>query len=109
MTCSSEPAAPQQEDEAPQTSPVQEPAEVEKEGDALELKVESVAPVESQTDAHTHEEQTGKSSTPAPPTAEPASEPTPAAPEENRVGWTSARRSDSHMIATATSKMLPSL
>lgn len=67
-------------------SPVQEPPEAEKEGDALELKAESAAAIESQTDGHALEEQTEKSSTPAPPTAEPTSDPTPAAPEENRVG-----------------------
>lgn len=69
-------------------SPVQEPPEAEKESDASELKAESAA-AELQADAHTHEEQTEKSSTPAPPTAEPASDPAPA-PEENRVGRTSA-------------------
>lgn len=87
-------------------SPVQEPPEVEKEVDALELKVESAAPVESQTDGHTHEEQTEKSLTPAPPTAEPTSDPTPAAPEENRVGWTSAHLSVGHLTSKATSKLL---
>lgn len=83
-------------------SPVQEPPEVEKEGDASELKAESAAAVESQTDGHTHEEQTEKSSTPAPPTAEPTSEAAPAAPEENRVGLTSALQSAGHMTAKAT-------
>lgn len=82
---------------------------MEKEVDALELKVESAAPVESQTDGHTHEEQTEKSLTPAPPTAEPTSDPTPAAPEENRVGWTSARLSAGHLTSKATSKLLPPL
>lgn len=85
-TSSSEPAAPREEDEVATESPVQEPPEAEKESDALELKAESAAAAaELQADAHTHEEQTEKSSTPAPPTAEPASDPAPA-PEENRVG-----------------------
>lgn len=105
-TCSSEPAVPREEDEAATASPVQEPPEAEKEGDALEVKAESVAVVESQTDAHTHEEQTEKSSTPAPPTTEPTSDPTPAAPEENRVGRTSGRLSAGHMTSKASSKTL---
>lgn len=92
----SEPAAPREEDEVATASPVQEPPEAEKESDALELKAESAAAAELQADAHTHEEQTEKSSTPVPPTAEPASDPAPA-PEENRpFSW-----------ASVTSKNLP--
>lgn len=86
---SSEPTVPGDEEEVAAVSPEPEP-EVEKEVEAaiVELKPETM--LDTQTDTNTTEDQTdGKSPVTAPPTAEPApvpAEPTPTAPEENRVG-----------------------
>lgn len=99
---SSEPAVPGDEEEAATASPDLEP-EVEKEVEAAGVELKPETMLETQTDGNT-DDQTEKSPTAAPPTAEPApapTEPTPAAPEENRVGLNPqcglrapARRSD---------------
>ncbi|XP_071402506.1 ras GTPase-activating protein-binding protein 1 [Centroberyx affinis] len=94
-----EPAVPGEEEEGAAASPEPEPeAEKEAEAAAVELKTETM--LETQAETHTADEQTEKSSAPAPPAAEPAAapaEPTAAAPEENRpFSW-----------ASVTSKNLP--
>lgn len=85
---SSEPVVPGDEEEAAAASPEPEP-EVEKEAEAAVVELKPETMLETQTDAHTTDDQTEKSPAAAPPTAEPAAvpaEPAPAAPEENRVG-----------------------
>lgn len=87
VSCSSEPVVPGDEEEAA-ASPEPEP-EVEKEPEAAVMELKSETMLESQTDAHTAEDQTEKSPAATTPTTEAASvpaEPAPAAPEENRVG-----------------------
>ncbi|KAM3612257.1 uncharacterized protein V6R79_005473 [Siganus canaliculatus] len=96
----SEPAVPADEEEVPVASPEPEP-EVEKEVEAAVVELKPEVMLETQTDGHTTDDQTDKSPAAAtPPATEPASvatEPAPAAPEENRpFSW-----------ASVTSKNLP--
>uniref|UniRef100_A0A1A8MK49 GTPase activating protein (SH3 domain) binding protein 1 n=2 Tax=Nothobranchius TaxID=28779 RepID=A0A1A8MK49_9TELE len=99
-TACSDPVAQGDEEEAAAVSPEPE-QETEKEVEAVEEELKADMMQETQTETHTADDQTEKSSTtPVPPTTEPSSapaEPAPAAPEENRpFSW-----------ASVTSKNLP--
>lgn len=83
---SPEPGVPGDDEDVAAASPEPEP-EVEKEAEVAVLDLKAETNLESQIDGHTADDQTEKSSTA--PTTEPAAaptEPTPSAPEENRVG-----------------------
>lgn len=87
FSSSSEPTVPG-DDEEVAASPEPEP-EVDKEVEAAVVELKQETMLETQADTHTADDQTEKSPTAAPPTAEPAApstaEPAPSAPEENRV------------------------
>lgn len=83
---SSEPTVPGDDEEAA-ASPEPEP-EAEKEAEAAVVELKSETMLESEVDGNIPDDQTEKSPAVAAPTTEPAAvptEPTPAAPEENRV------------------------